>query len=168
MIFGKMFWNCCFFGLGVPRVSRIKNKYLENINYHDTIEFVPPITSGKVIKVYDGDTITVASKLPYKESPIYRFRIRLSGIDAPEIKGETEEEKNAAKISRDILTALVKDKIVTLKNTSTEKYGRILADVYLNDVNINKLLLEQNHALPYDGGTKLPYKGGSERENNKK
>ena len=29
-------------------------------------EFVPPITNGKVIKVYDGDTITIASKMPWK------------------------------------------------------------------------------------------------------
>ena len=38
---------------------------LETITYKDTIIFKPAITSGKVIKVYDGDTITIATKMPY-------------------------------------------------------------------------------------------------------
>ena len=40
--------------------------YLDTIDYKDTIPFIPPITTGKVIKVYDGDTLTLASKLPYE------------------------------------------------------------------------------------------------------
>ena len=50
-------------------------------------EFIAPINSGRVIKVYDGDTITVASKIPgLKKSPIYKFSIRLNGIDCPEMR----------------------------------------------------------------------------------
>ena len=45
--------------------------YLDIIEYNDTIPFIPPITCGKVIKVYDGDTLTLASKLPYDGCPIY-------------------------------------------------------------------------------------------------
>jgi hypothetical protein len=56
------------------------------IKWSDTVPFTVPITGGYVIKVYDGDTITVASKLPFDNSPIYRFSIRLAGIDTPEIK----------------------------------------------------------------------------------
>jgi endonuclease YncB( thermonuclease family) len=36
----------------------------------------------------------------------------------------------------------------------TEKYGRILADVYLGETNINKWMLEQHLAVEYNGGTK--------------
>lgn len=68
--------------------------YLENIKLEDTKNFVPPITYGKVVKVYDGDTITIASKLPYIASPIYNFHVRLNGIDAPEIRSKNEIEKN--------------------------------------------------------------------------
>jgi hypothetical protein len=46
------------------------------------------------------------------------------------------------------------DKIVTLKNVSTEKYGRILADVYLDDINLNNWMLDHKYAITYDGGTK--------------
>ena len=67
-----------------------------SIEWKDCKAFVPPINSGYVVKVYDGDTITIASKLPYPESPLYRFAVRLNGIDTPEIKGKNEDEKKAA------------------------------------------------------------------------
>jgi len=43
------------------------------IKWEDTTPFVFPISGGQVIKVYDGDTITIASKLPYDSSPLYRL-----------------------------------------------------------------------------------------------
>lgn len=63
----------------------------ETTTWADTIPFVHPVNSGICIKVYDGDTITIAAKLPYKGSPIYRFSVRLNGIDTPEIKGKTND-----------------------------------------------------------------------------
>jgi endonuclease YncB( thermonuclease family) len=146
----RYFCNC------IPRHSNpsTKEKYLETINYTDTIPFVPPITYGKVIKVYDGDTITIASKLPYDDSPIYRFSVRLLGIDSPEMKSKTNTEKQLALLARDALSNLIMDKIVHLKNISTEKYGRVLANVYLDDLHVNKWMLDNNHAIPYNGGTK--------------
>ena len=55
-----------------------------DIKWEDTIEFTFPIKGGRVIKVYDADTITIASKLPYDKSPLYRLSVRLNGIDTPE------------------------------------------------------------------------------------
>lgn len=129
-------------------------KYLNNIGYSDTLPFIPPINFGKVIKVYDGDTITIAARLPNTLQPIYRFSVRLLGIDSPEIKGKTFKEKELAVISRDILSQLIMGKIVYLRNVSMEKYGRILADVYLGDLHINDWMLKNGYAIPYDGGTK--------------
>jgi micrococcal nuclease len=126
-----------------------------NIDWDNTVQFVPPIITGVVIKVYDGDTITIASKLPYPESPIYRFSVRLNGIDCPEIKGKDENEKECAKIAKEEMAKLAFKQIVTLKNVQTEKYGRLLADVYVKDINLNKYLLEQRLAVKYDGGTKI-------------
>jgi len=124
------------------------------IEWSQTIPFIPPITQGFVIKVYDGDTITIASKLPYEKSELYRFSVRLNGIDAPEIKGKTEDEKNAAHISQEALEKLILHKHVILKNTNIEKYGRILADVYCGDLHLNQWLLDNNLAVPYNGKTK--------------
>jgi endonuclease YncB( thermonuclease family) len=124
-----------------------------DISWNDTIKFTIPINDGRVIKVYDGDTITIASKLP-TSNQLYRFAVRLHGIDAPEIKGKTKEEKAAALCSKNALSDLLLNKYITLKNVETEKYGRILADVYVGNLNINKWLLENNYAVPYDGGKK--------------
>ena len=130
------------------------NKLDKQISWKDTIQFVPPIKEGIVIKVYDGDTITIASKLPYNISPLYRFSIRLNGIDCPEIKGKDENEKKCAQIAKQEMSDLILNKIVRLKNIETEKYGRILADVYIGDLYLNKHMIEKRLAVTYNGGTK--------------
>ena len=127
---------------------------LENVEYGDTIPFVPPIQYGKVIKVYDGDTITIASVLPNTTEPIYRFSIRLNGIDTPEIRGKTQEEKELAIQVRDALTDKIYGKMVELRNVGNEKYGRVLAEIYLDGENINQWLVDENFAVAYDGGKK--------------
>jgi endonuclease YncB( thermonuclease family) len=128
-----------------------------HIKWSDTVIFIPDVSSGYVIKVYDGDTITIAQRLPYSKSPLYRFSVRLAGIDSPEIKGNTEEEKNAAIISQKALEEMILNKNVTIKNVKTEKYGRLLADVYLGDIHLNKWMLDNNYAVPYNGGRKKRY-----------
>ena len=140
---------------GFCKKNKIETSHFDNIEWKDTIEFVFPITEGKVIKVYDGDTITIASKMPYTESPMYRFHVRLNGIDTPEIKGHCEEEKEVAKQARDFIHTLLFNKIVHLHNVQNEKYGRILADVYLDDICVNELLLKERFAVQYNGKTKI-------------
>ena len=124
------------------------------IQWKETIPFIPPIESGQVIKVYDGDTITIATRLPYKDTPLYRFPIRLKGIDSAEIKSKNDNEKKNAMIARDSLSKLILHKTVTIKNIENEKYGRILADVYLGEICVNDWMIEKGYAVKYDGGTK--------------
>jgi micrococcal nuclease len=126
------------------------------IQWDDTVPFTFPITGGEVIKVYDADTITIASKLPYDASPLYRLSVRLNGIDTPEMKGKgvSDEEKEAAILARNFVSNLVLHKNVRLENIESEKYGRILADVYLGDIHLNELLIRERYAVKYDGGTK--------------
>ena len=144
-------------GLCISKISVIDKAILDE-DYETTQKFIIPVSSGKVIKVYDGDTITIAAKLPYYESPVYRFQVRLNGIDSPEIKGHTEEEKSAGIISRNALKEKIFGYIVELRNVETEKYGRILADIYLDNLHINKWLLDAKYAVPYNGGTKKEWK----------
>jgi endonuclease YncB( thermonuclease family) len=125
------------------------------IRWEDTEEFKFPVYSGKVIKVYDGDTITIASKMPYDNSPLYRFHVRLNGIDSPEIKGKNPDEKNVAKLAKEFVSSLVLQKTVTLENIQNDKYGRILADVYFEGKHINNLLINERLAVKYDGGKKI-------------
>ena len=43
---------------------------------------------------------------------------------------------------------------IDIKNVSTEKYGRLLADVYFEGTNMNNWMVSNNYAVEYDGGTK--------------
>jgi len=127
---------------------------MSHLTWNDTQEFIPPINSGYVIKVYDGDSITIATQFQFNPNVWYRFSIRLNGIDTPEIKGSTDEEKQMAIKARDRLADLILHKEVQLKNISYEKYGRILADIHLNSEYINEILLKERYAVPYQGKTK--------------
>ena len=124
------------------------------VDWDDCIPFIPPIQTGYVIKVYDGDTITIASKLPYYESALYRFSVRLNGSDCPEMKSYDENERKCANIAKQVVTDLVFNKAIILKNCQMEKYGRILADVYVGGLHVNQHLIEKRLAVAYDGKTK--------------
>ena len=126
----------------------------DEIKWEDTIPYTVPIKGGKVIKVYDGDSITIAAKLKVEDALLYRFSVRLNGIDTPEIRGKNEDEKEAAKNARDALSNMILNKNIVLKNVDNEKYGRILADVYLEDIHINEWLIKERYAVRYDGGAK--------------
>ena len=130
---------------------------LETVVYADTKIYIPNITCGKVVKVYDADTITVANRISVggsQSDEVYRFQVRLNGIDSPEIKSKNPHTKELAKKARDVLSEMIFGKIVELKNVQLEKYGRLLADVYLGDLHLNQWLIDNNHAVRYDGGTK--------------
>jgi endonuclease YncB( thermonuclease family) len=129
---------------------------LQNITWKDCKPYIPDVVCGKVIKVYDGDTITIASKLHNSsDERIYRFSVRLTGIDSAEMKSKDEIERLHATKARDALASIVLGKMVVLKNVSTEKYGRLLADVYYNNIWLNDWMLKNNYAVPYDGGSKI-------------
>jgi endonuclease YncB( thermonuclease family) len=139
----------------------------DQVTYETAEKFVPPISYGKVVKVYDGDTITVATPLDYTRAPIYHFSVRLRGIDSPEIRGKTEEEKQAALVARNALSAKVLNQMVFLQNIDTEKYGRLLADVFLEGEpkqSISEWMLEHQYAIKYTGGTKAPFHSSLSQE----
>jgi len=129
---------------------------LEECTYHniDRFNFKDKKIRAKCVKVYDGDTITVVFKLV---DAFYRFSIRMNGYDSPELRSKDEMEKKYAKLSRDYLKNLIIDKIITLDCKDYDKYGRILADVIIDDVSINELMLKSGYCRKYDGGIKLPW-----------
>ena len=130
--------------------------------------FVAPVNSGRVIKVYDGDTITIASRVPgLKNSPIYKFSVRLNGIDTPELRTKNEDEKEIAVKAQKELSDKIFGKDIVLKDVKTEKYGRLLCEIYFENEHLNKWLVDRRLALPYDGGTKkIPTSWKRYHENN--
>ena len=86
--------------------------------------------------------------------------IRLYGIDTPESRinikkyPERTKEKELGLLAKQKLKEwLVGD--ITLKSYGTDKYGRVLADVFCEKGNIADLLKKENLAVDYHGGTKV-------------
>jgi micrococcal nuclease len=86
-------------------------------------------------------------------------RIRLAGIDSPESRTTLKEKafgleskewlKKALEDAKDIL-------IKTEKPDSTEKYGRIIGHLFINDqeTSLNNQMIAEGYALEYEGGKK--------------
>jgi micrococcal nuclease len=119
--------------------------------------FKKKIFNAKCVKVYDGDTITVVFMI---FGEFYKFNIRMSGYDSPEIRSKNPDniknalEKKWAYESRDFLEGLILNKIVLLKCEDYDKYGRILGTVELNGIDINNVMLSRGYCRIYDGGHK--------------
>ena len=103
---------------------------------------------------YDGDTIRF--DLPqYPPIAGKDIRVRVNGIDTPEIKGKCEKEKYEAKQARDMVADILKDaEKITLKNMKRGKYFRIAADIIVDGESLGDMLVEAGLAVHYNGGKK--------------
>ena len=102
---------------------------------------------AKIIDVYDGDTVTAVVDLGFLH--FQEMKLRLYGIDTPELRGE---ERAQGIIVRDILRDMILDKEVIINSYKDKqgKYGRYLATILLDDVNVNQWLLDEGHAVAYE------------------
>lgn len=96
-----------------------------------------------IVKVYDGDTVTAEIDLGFKIK--VTKTIRLYGLDTPEVRGD---ERPDGLISRDRLRERILDKEVVIKTMKDKKgkYGRYIAEIYLEDENINEWLITEGLA----------------------
>lgn len=110
---------------------------------------------GKVVSVYDGDTVKIVFPLTDKEPErLYKWNCRLINIDTPEIRTRNLREKAYGKKVRDYLRKKILNKIVTVSCKDFDKYGRLLVEIFYEDENINNWLIDNGYAKVYDGGTK--------------
>lgn len=113
----------------------------------------------KLIAVVDGDTIDVEIDLGFDIS-IFK-RVRLAGIDTPESRTSDKFEKSLGLESKaklkQMLSGATKIVIKTEKPDSSEKYGRVLGWLYIDDTNIsvNDTLIASGYAWSYLGDTKV-------------
>ena len=106
-------------------------------------------------RVVDGDTVDITLDLGF--DILYNNRIRLLGIDTPESRTRDLEEKKLGLAAKDRVKELCPvGSTVTVKTTKDGrgKFGRILGEIYVGDVNVNKLLVEEGNAVEYFGGKK--------------
>lgn len=114
----------------------------------------------RVIKVYDGDSITGIIRYHFD---YFKISIRLSGIDTCEKTSKDEKIKAKAIEAKNRLIELLnfgkKDCcIVFIRCYEFDKYGRVLADLHLdpntNSETIQDILIKENLAYKYDGNSK--------------
>ena len=101
-----------------------------------------------IAKVIDGDTILINN-----------FKIRFSGIDAPEsyYKGKSQicnllsnnELVNCGKISKITLENKIKENIITCIKETVDRYNRVIAECFLNEESLSKYMVRSGYALDY-------------------
>jgi endonuclease YncB( thermonuclease family) len=85
---------------------------------------------GKCVKIVDGDTIHLVMKFG---GNLQRFTCRLYGYNAAEIHSEDPRELEVAVGAKTYLSNLIYNKLIIVEALGFEKYGRLLANIYLSD-----------------------------------
>ena len=113
----------------------------------------------KIVDVYDGDTVRGVFE---HNGQFNKWTIRMYGYDSPEMRPSRklenrDEIKQKAIESRDYLKGIILNKMVNLHCLDFDKYGRVLADIYVDELescSVNDHMVETNYGYPYFGGTK--------------
>ena len=109
------------------------------------------IAISSITSVYDGDTFR-ANITDYPPIVGENIGIRINGIDTPEMKGKCNREASLAKYAQQHTEkTLLSAKVIELRNMKRGKYFRIVADVYVDGVNLGEQLVNQGFAVIYDG-----------------
>lgn len=105
--------------------------------------FPPDYQSGHVKYAVDGDTLVLSNR---------RKRIRLWGVDAPELNEEGGQQSKVA------LARLVEGKTIRFIEIEEDRYGRTVARVFVGELEINRRMIESQHADEYCRYSKGFYK----------
>lgn len=98
--------------------------------------------------VVDGDTLQVVIDTGFQS--FRRERIRLLGIDTPELRRGTEAGKEKAREARDRVIALVFEREVVIRTEKADSFGRWLATVELPDGrDLGRILIAEGLAKEY-------------------
>ena len=107
-----------------------------------------------ILSVYDGDTVTAKIDLGF--DIWVKKKLRLRGINTPEVRTKDKDEKRAGYEARDLVRDRIQDKMVMVKMGKAGKYGRYIATIFeydqdgeLKEQSLNDELLETGLAKPY-------------------
>ena len=109
----------------------------------------------EVVKVVDGDTISIILGALKPYPPLANVKIRVLGIDTPETtwRAKCEEEKQLGLKAKQAVIDLIGDRIrIKITDYKWDKYGgRINSNVFVGSVNLAEYLLQRGLAKPYTG-----------------
>ena len=99
-----------------------------------------------VTRIIDGDTIEVDIDLGFKTT-LKKERIRLLGIDTPELRSRDESERARAKLAKEYVESVIPvgtEVRITTRKDEKGKYGRYLAQVRYKKEDGTEYLLDQS------------------------
>lgn len=104
--------------------------------------------AGKITRVVDGDTVDadVYHHFLDLEYTVKDIRFRLLDIDAPEMRGT---ERADGEVSKQYLKELIEGKGVVFSGGKKDNFGRILAHIYYQGMNVNEHLMKEGYAKRY-------------------
>jgi len=97
-----------------------------------------------VTRIYDGDTIQA-------EGFGLKFKIRLVGIDTPELGKKGQKNQPYSREAKQKLTRLIHKKTIGLKQYGTGGYNRVLAEIFVGSTNVNLEIIRSGLAEVYRG-----------------
>jgi endonuclease YncB( thermonuclease family) len=103
--------------------------------------------AATLIRVIDGDTLIVRARVWLDLEVVTRVRLR--GVNAPELRARDEEERGRAEAARAFVAALAEGATLTLTEIGQDKYGgRVVARVAVGGEDLGASLLAGGHARP--------------------
>jgi micrococcal nuclease len=115
------------------------------------ISFAEKYKVSEITKIQDGDTFDcIIEFVPF--DIMVMARIRLDGINCPEVHTKDEREKALGLEAKDFTENFLKQGEVIVDIRAKEKFGRTLAEVFVDGKSLNKALVDANLARSYDGG----------------
>lgn len=92
------------------------------------------------LTVIDGDTVKIGGEV-----------IRISGIDTPEIRGRCDAERRLALVAKRRLADLLDDATPIVIRGKRDRYGRTLATIQINGLDVGAILIAEHLARPWRG-----------------
>lgn len=122
-------------------------------------EILPGPFAADVVRVVDGDTLDVSARVWLGQT--VQVRVRLDGVDTPELRGRCAGERARAEQALNWLADQVAGRSIALRQVRFGKYaGRIVARVELDDgQDLSVMLLQAGLARPYRGGKRVDWCG---------
>ncbi len=106
--------------------------------------------NAKLDRVVDGDTVDALVDLGFNTWK--KVRIRMVGMNAPESRTRDLEEKARGIAAKIRLEELLEKGTFILESQGVGKYGRCLGILFVDDINVNRTLINEGHATEYYGG----------------
>lgn len=125
------------------KYPELRNNEIEEFGLLSPHEQILRDFDATVVKVHDGDTVTL--RCSFRD---FDFPLRFSSIDAPELSTGIAGDEARAYLSQ--LCLGVEVVVLIDRFNRVEKWGRLLGDVVVGGVNVGETMVHMGFATPFN------------------